>query len=108
MASNLAELVDLMHYWLHSEYAKWITDPEDPQVKAEADRRKRAGIKPPPMPLIMPVAHRPPSLAEQYRKQYEQLVSQYGDRPDAPLDPHNLPKGKHWVSSELFDMALGI
>ncbi len=56
---NLARLVDLMHYWLGSEYAGWVTDPNDPEVIRARAERKRSGIKPPSEPLVTPVARRP-------------------------------------------------
>ncbi len=46
--------LDRFDYFLRSEYASWITDPDDPEVKAERALRKRQGIKPPPQPLIPP------------------------------------------------------
>lgn len=56
---NIARLVDREDYWLNSEYAQWTTDPNDPEVVADRERRRRAGIKPPPVPLLRPVARRP-------------------------------------------------
>lgn len=59
---NIARLVDREDYWLNSEYSQWITDPDDPDVKAEQARRKALGIKPPPRPIMWPVASRPPEI----------------------------------------------
>lgn len=53
-------LVDRDDYWLNSEYASWTSDPDDVEAKAERDRRKKAGIKPPPLPVLPPVACRGP------------------------------------------------
>ncbi|MBM4495406.1 hypothetical protein GS426_02680 [Rhodococcus hoagii] len=44
-AENLAMFLDRFDYFLRSEYASWITDPDDPEVKAERALRKRQGIK---------------------------------------------------------------
>lgn len=104
MAANLAELVDLMSYWLQSEYARWTYDPDDPDNKRAERERKRAGIKPPPIPLVRPVAHRPPSVAGSYQHAYEQLVDQLG----AGLSADGEPAGTRWVSSDEFDRALGL
>lgn len=48
-----------MDYWLSAVYSQWVTDPEDPEVKRARAERKRAGVKPPPRPIIFPVARRP-------------------------------------------------
>lgn|GEM_PF-5806979 len=53
-------LVDRDDYYLNSEYANWIADPDDKEAKQERERRKRAGIKPPPIPILPPVAKRAP------------------------------------------------
>ncbi|WP_418346166.1 hypothetical protein [Rhodococcus pyridinivorans] len=68
-------LVDRENYWLNSEYASWVTDPNDREVKEERLRRQRLGIKPPPMPLLPPVALRPPDLAQLRLSQYDTAVS---------------------------------
>lgn len=60
-SENLAMLVDRDDYWLNSEYASWTSDPDDPEAKAERERRKRAGIKPPPLPILPPIACRGPA-----------------------------------------------
>lgn len=99
LAANVADLVDLMTYWLHSEYAKWIHDPEDPATKRAEAERKRKKIKPPSEPLIQPVAHRPPSVAGKYAEQYLTRLSELG--PSAGAEPR-------WMSSDAFDAALGL
>jgi len=114
IATNLADLVDLMSYWLRSEYSRWITDPDDPEVKKALEQRKKSGVKPPPIPLVEPVAARPPSLAKLYQQQYAQLLEHYGERltPAAALakdgDGVDLGDGKRLVSSDVFDSMLGI
>lgn len=99
MAANLADLVDLMSYWLNNEYAKWTYDPDDPENRRAAAERKRRKVKPPPMPLIPPVAHRPPSVDEQYRKAFELLSEEF-----APV----LEEGRTFMTSDAFDRALGL
>lgn len=99
LAANLAELVDLMAYWLHSEYAKWTHDPEDPEAKRREAERKRRGLKPPPIPLIPPVAHRPPSVAEAYEQNYLRLVAEH--------TPHEGPQ-KRLVSLDEWERAAGL
>ncbi|NCL75690.1 hypothetical protein [Rhodococcus sp. YH1] len=67
--------VDRIDYWLTSEYRSWITDPNDPQVKQEREMQRRSGRRPPPMPLIPPVALRPADIAELRRRQYADAVA---------------------------------
>lgn len=62
-------LVDRLDYWLTSEYTSWITDPDDPEVKRRRAEQKRAGVKPPPQPMITPVAHRPKRVADELVKE---------------------------------------
>jgi hypothetical protein len=81
LAANLADLVDLMSYWLGNEYAKWIHDPDDPETKRRDAERRRRKVKPPPMPLIPPIAHRPPSVAGQYQERYLQLLTEHAPDP---------------------------
>lgn len=98
MAANLAQLVDLWTFWLTSEYARWIHDPDDPETKRRERERKRQGIKPPPVPLVPPVAHRPPTVAAAYEEQYLHQVAEH-DQPRAV---------KELVSSEEFDRIFGL
>lgn len=70
-------LIDRIDYTLNSAYYDRITDPDDPELKSERARRDALGIKPPPLPLIPPIALR----SEQYHKArvavYEALVDRY-------------------------------
>lgn len=70
---NLAMLIDRLDYWLTSEYSQWVTDPDDPDVKRRREESERSGVKPPPVPIITPVALRPPEWADAVRKQAESL-----------------------------------
>ena len=101
LAANMATMVDLLAYWLQAEYAKWIHDPDDPEVKREQARRKREKIKPPPIPLVPPIAHRPPSVAEKYVADYLMQVSTYGA--DQPIDR---TPGKRRIGSDEFDRII--
>ena len=71
---NLAELVDTLSAYLHYQWSNWTTDPDDPEFQREHKRRRAAGIKPPPVPLIPPVAARPARLAEARLAAFEQLA----------------------------------
>lgn len=95
-SANLAELVDMVTFWLNLEYQKAITDPDDPKVKKAAKR------KPSPIPLVPPVAHRPDSVAERYQAAYNELVAQFGNPGE------EAPIGKRWVSSDEFDALLDL
>lgn len=68
LAENVAQLVDVMSAWLNYEYANWTADPDE--VEAERKKRKRAGRKPPPFPLIQPIAARPPSRRDALIEEY--------------------------------------
>lgn len=102
IGSNLADLVDLMRFWLVAEYQKWITDPDDPEVKAREAERKRSKIKPPPTPIVPPTAARPPSVAAVYEREYLAAMARAG------LSGPPAPAGPALVSSDTFDAALGI
>lgn len=73
---NLARLVDIESYRLHVDYARWTTTPEEARAAAR-DRRR-----PPPVPIIEPVAARPPDVHAAAVAAYEQLVARY--TPAAP------------------------
>lgn len=87
----MARLVDLVEYWLGAEYAKWTAD-EDEIKQARRNRRK-----PPPTPLIAPVAQRPPSIQQRLNEVYEAKVSEF-----------NVDSGPRMVSDEELDLMLGI
>lgn len=91
LAENVARLVDLTEYWLRSEYAKWTADEDE----IKAARRNRR--KPPPFPLVPPVAERPPSIQERLDAQYEAISSEF-----------NVDRSPRLVSDEEFDHLLGL
>jgi hypothetical protein len=77
---NSARTHELAAFMLEHEYAQWTVDPEDPEYRAEQARRKRDGVKPPPRPLIPPVALRPKWLATILADQYA-LARAAADKP---------------------------
>lgn len=86
---NLALLVDRLDYWLTSEYGSWVTDPNDPEVKRKRQERKQAGVKPPPIPIITPVAKRPPEQDQRAREEakFLQTLFEKGNSPtESKLD----------------------
>jgi hypothetical protein len=95
LAENVARLVDLMTAWLNYEYQSWTSDPEE--VEQERRRRKQMRVKPPPSPLIQPVASRPPSLHEKYMGEFLTVAADWN-----PVSEPRL------VSSDEFDAMLGL
>jgi hypothetical protein len=96
---NTALLLEHQAYALELTWADRITDPDDPAVKRDRARAKKAGIKPPPHPLIPPVAHRPDSLAARRLREYLDAVEQYRAGP---------PPEVKYLSSSDFDRELGL
>lgn len=101
LAENVAQLVDVMYAWLNYEYANWTADPEE--VEARRRKQKRAGVKPPPFPLIQPVAARPPSLREQMLQQYDALAAEFR----SPADEAE-PVGERMITSDEFDARMNL
>ena len=91
IADNVARLVDLVDYWLRAEYVKWTADEDE----IKAARRNRR--KPPPFPLIPPVASRPPSLHQRLQEIYEARAAEF-----------NVDSESRMVSDEEFDQLLGL
>jgi hypothetical protein len=96
LAENVAKLVDVMTAWLNYEYANWTADPDE--VEEERRTRKRAKIKPPPAPLIRPVASRPESLQDVLEQGYFEQAMQY-QPPSRNLEPR-------MVDSDEFDRII--
>lgn len=95
---NTARLLDVLAYDLDWRWGQGVIDPDDPDVKRERAEAKRAGVKPPPHPLIPPVAHRPTGVAEQRLNEYLERVTEYAT-----------PKERsHSVSRAAFDAAHGL
>lgn len=78
LAENVARLVDLLDFYITHQYAQWTADPDE----VAAARRSRR--KPPPFPLIRPVAARPPSLHERLAESHAARASEYLVDPLAP------------------------
>lgn len=83
---NLAMLIDRLDYWLITEYSKWTTDPDDPEVKQARAKRKREGTKPPPIPVITPVAMRPQEEHERAIENAKALRKLFDPTPDLEPD----------------------
>lgn len=77
LAENVAMLVDRDDYWLGSEYTSWVTDPDDPQVKAQRAQRRRDRVPSPPRPLLPPVACRTPGEQARRVAAYLEDVTRY-------------------------------
>lgn len=86
-SENLAMLVDRKDYWLNSEYRTWVTDPDDPKVNAERERRKRENIEPPPTPLLVPVAQRPSEVTAALMARYRAESAKYAPKAEEPKKP---------------------
>ncbi|MEV6897446.1 hypothetical protein [Amycolatopsis sp. NPDC051372] len=87
---NQARLVDLAYYQVERAYIAANTDPEDPELRYQRAEAKRRGIKPPPAPIIAPVALRPARVAERMWAEYHAEVEKYSipdDRPQGTLIP---------------------
>lgn len=84
-SENIAMLLDRDNFYLDAEYQQWITDPNDPKVKADHLARKQRGVTPPPKPMLYPVALRRPELAEIHMTRYREIAEHYAspaaDRP---------------------------
>ena len=94
---NTARLLEQIAAWLGYEWAGWTVDIDDPDYRRARAQRRRDGVKPPPDPLIPPAALRPPELAEQRHRAYL-----------ADLDRHHGARGRRMVSSDDFDLILGL
>jgi hypothetical protein len=98
LAENVARLVDIMNAWLNYEYSSWTADPDE--VEAQRKARKKAGVKPPPFPLIQPVAARPKSLQDDLLNEYVDRAAEFR----LPVDE----AAPRLISSDEFDALLGI
>jgi hypothetical protein len=72
---NTARLLEVQAYALDWQWQRETVDPDDPKVRRERMEAKRNGIKPPPRPLIPPVAARPSGMAEKRLTEYLEQVS---------------------------------
>ena len=83
---NIARLVDRDDYYLRSKYAQWIHDPDDADAERERQLRKKRGIKPPPEPIVAPVAVRPPRVAAAAWDTYAELALKHAPKPERVTD----------------------
>lgn len=95
---NTARLLDIRAYELDLAWSDRTVDPNDPEVLRARAHAKRAGIKPPPRPLVPPVALRPPAAAEERLREFIAEAEQYQPQQAGPRQ----------VSSDEFDEALGL
>ncbi|HEY3483326.1 MAG TPA: hypothetical protein VGL02_31005 [Streptomyces sp.] len=95
---NTARLYEVLAYRLDLEWADRTADPDDREVKRRRAEDKRRGVKPPPRPLIPPVALRPVDLAQQRLDAYLAEVAKYA----APA------RERVFVSSRQFDDLLDL
>lgn len=86
-SENLAMMVDRKDYWLNSEYRSWVTDPDDPAVKAERERRKRDNVETPPRPILPPIAQRSQQLTELLQGRFREESEKYTPKAEAPKKP---------------------
>lgn len=84
---NLAMLVDRLAFWLDQMWGQWTIDPDDPEVKRAREERKRSGQKPPPVPLVPPVAKRPPEQDAAVREQVQALKEHFSAPPATRVNP---------------------
>lgn len=81
---NTALLLEQQAYALELDWVDRITDPNDRELARERAARKRAGIEPPRHPLVPPIAHRPPVLAQQRIADYAAAVARH-TLPEQPV-----------------------
>lgn len=88
-SENLAMLVDRTDFDVNFDYIGAVTDPEDPEVARERALRKKHGIKPPPLPILAPVAQRDPKFTAELIGRYRAAQQPYQipeDKPKNTLD----------------------
>ncbi len=96
---NIARLVDREDFYLNSEWARWTADPDDPEAKAEHERRERLGIKPPAAPILRPVAVRPPGMQEVLVEQTRRRIELAGQPPKKKISVRQLRELRASVSN---------
>ena len=82
---NTARLLEAQAYALDFAWADRTIDPDDPEVKAERARMRKR--KPPPHPIVPPVARRPAKFAEQRAAEYMAEIQRYAPPAQEPVDP---------------------
>lgn len=89
----------MLHYWLGLEWIDRTTDPDDPEVRRRRAEDSRNKVKPPPYPLVPPVALRPEELAGKRNRSYLAEVEKWNRsaKPD-----------RRQVSTTEFDRIMGL
>lgn len=82
---NTARLLEIEAYKLELAWIDRTTDPDDREVRRARLEAERAGIKPPPHPMIPPIAMRPAELREQRLQEYLDSVAAHSPGSDAQL-----------------------
>ncbi|QWY82293.1 tail assembly chaperone [Gordonia phage Phishy] len=72
---NAATLLDVQNFWLELEYVKATTTPAEAKA-AERDAKSNKR-KAPPLPVIRPIAYRPPAAHAAAVRRYEALLEKY-------------------------------
>ncbi|MEV6555867.1 hypothetical protein AB0M22_09135 [Nocardia sp. NPDC051756] len=88
-SENLAMLVDRTDFDVNFEYVSSTTDHDDPEVVRERALRKKHGIRPPPLPILAPVAQRDPAITTKLIERYRAAQQPYripDDKPKSKLD----------------------
>lgn len=88
-SENLAMLVDRCDFGLNFEYVSGTTDPDDPEIVRERALRNKHGIKPPPIPILAPVAHRAPEITAELVERYRAAQQPYAlpePKPESKFD----------------------
>lgn len=95
---NTARLLEIESYKLELAWIDRITDPDDREVRRERLEAERAGIKPPPHPMVPPIAMRPAGIGEERLQEYLDAVSAFGPPPREP----------RLVDMDEFDRVMGL
>jgi hypothetical protein len=92
---NTARLLEVRSYALDLTWADRTIDPNDPEVIRE--RRAARHRKPPPHPIIPPIALRPPWAADERMRDYT-----------AALEAHQPSTAPRTVTLDEWDRAAGL
>lgn len=74
---NTARLLEIETYKLELAWIDRTLDPNDKDVKRDRLAAERAGIKPPPHPMVPPVAMRPHAIGEQRLQEYLDAIAKF-------------------------------
>lgn len=95
---NTARLLEIEAYKLELAWIDRTTDPNDREVRRERLAAEQAGLKPPPHPMIPPIAMRPAEISEERLQEYLEAVSSFNT-------PH---REARLVDTEEFDRVMGL